>query len=62
MKWQVPNGYGEVWNPGMWPGPAVSGVDSMFQEREAAEYDDLKFDVLSMQKGTDYVRVTRIQR
>jgi len=58
----LPNGSGEVWDSGMWPGPAVSGVDSMFQEREAAEYDDLKIEVLSMQEGTDYVRVTRIQR
>jgi len=36
-------------------------VDSMFQEGEAAEYDGLKIEVLSMQDGVDYVRVTRIQ-
>jgi len=31
----------------------------MFQEGEFAEYDGLKFEVLSMQDGVDYIRVTR---
>jgi M6 family metalloprotease-like protein len=56
----MPHGVSEVWDSDMWPGPAVSGVDSMFQEGESAEYENLKIEVLSMQEGVDYVRVSRI--
>ena len=57
----LPRGANEVWDEDLWPGPATSGVDSMFQEGESAEYEGLKIEVLSMQDGVDYVRVTRIQ-
>jgi hypothetical protein len=55
----MPHGTDEVWDQGMWPGPAVSGADSMFQEGESAEYQDFTIEVLSMQDGVDYVRVRR---
>ena len=55
----LPRGANEVWDNDLWPGPATSGVDSMFQEGEFAEYDGLKIEVLSMQDGVDYIRVTR---
>jgi hypothetical protein len=55
----MPHPVEEVWDEEMWPGPAVSGVDSMFQEGESVEYEGLKIEVLSMQDGVDYVEVSR---
>jgi len=57
----LPNGQDEVYDTMLWPGPATSSVDSMFQEGESAEYGDFRIQVLSMQEGVDYVKVTRIQ-
>lgn len=57
----MPNGVGEVYDPEMWPGPAVGGYDAMFQEGEAAEFEGLLIEVLSMQEGVDYVRVSRVE-
>jgi hypothetical protein len=58
----MPHGVNEVWDSDMWPGPAMGGVDSMFQEGESAEYEGLRIEVLSMQPGVDYVRVSQIDR
>ena len=55
----APHGTNEVWDEDMWPGTAVSSVDLMFQEGESADYRDFNIEVLSMQDGVDYVRVTR---
>ena len=55
----LPRGASEVWDEDLWPGPATTGVDSMFQEGEFAEYAGLKIEVLSLQDGVDYIRVTR---
>ena len=57
----LPHGQDEVYDTMLWPGPAISSVDSMFQEGESAEYGDFRIQVLSMQEGVDYVKVTRIQ-
>jgi M6 family metalloprotease-like protein len=57
----MPHGTKEVVDSELRPGPAISGMDSMFQEGESAEYKGLRIEVLSMQDGVDYVRVSRIE-
>jgi hypothetical protein len=41
------------------PGVAFVLAAEHFQEGESADYGDFKIEVLSMQDGVDYVRVTR---
>lgn len=55
----MPHGTGQVWDDDLWPGPATSSVDSMFQEGESAEYQDFTIEVLSLQDGVDFVQVSR---
>lgn len=56
----MPHGTGQVWDEDLWPGPATTSVDAIFQEGESAEYQDFTIEVLSIQDGVDYVRVSRL--
>jgi len=58
---QVPVTTAEQFDPGKWPQTAQVFTDIYFHEGQALNFGGLKIEVLSVQHGVDYVRVTRTQ-
>ena len=55
----MPHGFGQIWDDNF-PHWLISSSDFMFQEGESAQYGDFEIEVLSMQDGVDYVRISQI--
>ena len=55
----MPHGLGQIWDENL-PPWAISSSDFMFQEGESAQYEDFEIEVLTMQDGVDYVRISQI--
>lgn len=55
----MPHGFDQIWDEDL-PPWAISSSDFMFQEGESAQYGDFEIEVLSMQDGVDYVRISKL--